>query len=79
MKTPEKEVPRLIDINEVSQQTALGKSTLRCWVKLGRFPAGYKVSKSKTLWLQSDINEWILRTTQRRRIPSLIGGSHDCA
>lgn len=50
---------RLLDINAVSELTSLGKSTIRLWESLGKFPKSIKLSQTKRVWLESDLNKWI--------------------
>jgi predicted DNA-binding transcriptional regulator AlpA len=55
------EVNQLKDINQTSAIVSLGKSTIRLWEAEGRFPRSIKLSKTKRVWLLSDIDNWILR------------------
>lgn len=51
---------RLLDINAVSRITSLGKSTIRLWESLGKFPKSIKLSQTKKVWLESDLDKWIV-------------------
>ena len=55
---------RLLDIESVSQATTLGKSTIRLWESQERFPKSIKLSQSKRVWIESEINDWILSKSQ---------------
>ena len=51
---------KFIDLNKVSEACSLGKSTVLLWETQGRFPKAVRLSKTKRVWLESDINDWIL-------------------
>ncbi len=51
---------RFISIKEACHRSCLGKTTLLKWEAEGNFPKAVRLSKSKRVWLESDINEWIL-------------------
>lgn len=52
--------PRLLELGEVSKQTSLGRSTVLAWEATGRFPRAVRLSRSKRVWLESDVAAWIL-------------------
>ena len=54
------EVNKLIKIDLVSNLTSLGKSTILLWESQGKFPSAIRLSKTKRVWLLSDIENWIL-------------------
>lgn len=37
----------------------IAKSTIEAWVKIGKFPAPVKLSKTVTAWRNSDIHAWL--------------------
>ena len=50
---------QLIRIHEVSQMVSLGKSTIRLWVALGKFPPPIPLSATIKVWKAQDILKWI--------------------
>ena len=52
-------IKKLIRIHEVSQLVSLGKSTIRLWVALGKFPAPIPLSATIKVWKAQDIEKWI--------------------
>lgn len=54
-------INKFLDLNEVSKICSLGKSTVLLWASQGRFPHAVRLSKTKRVWLESDIDEWILK------------------
>ena len=52
-------IKKLIRIQEVSQIVSLGKSTIRLWVALGKFPAPISLSPTIKVWKVQDIEKWI--------------------
>lgn len=52
-------IKKLIRIHEVSQLVSLGKSTIRLWVALGKFPPPIPLSPTIKVWKAQDIDNWI--------------------
>jgi predicted DNA-binding transcriptional regulator AlpA len=52
---------KFIDLNIVSKICSLGKSTVLLWESQGKFPKAVRLSKSKRVWLESDVSNWILK------------------
>jgi len=50
-----------LDINQASQIASLSKSTILLWESQGRFPRAVRLSKKKRVWLESDLNDWVLK------------------
>ena len=53
-----------LDINQASQIASLSKSTILLWESQGRFPKAVRLSKKKRVWLESDLNDWVLKMHQ---------------
>ena len=75
-KTPPREEPaldtpqvRLISKVEVMDRVGLTFPTIWQWMREGRFPLSREVAGGKALWLESEINEWILSRPVRRYLP----------
>lgn len=49
---------QLLGIKEVSNETTLGRSTIRLWVKTRQFPAPIRCSSNLNLWRFGDIRLW---------------------
>jgi predicted DNA-binding transcriptional regulator AlpA len=54
-------INKFLDINKVSHICSLGKSTILLWESQGRFPKAVRLSKTKRVWLESDINDWVIK------------------
>lgn len=54
------ENPRFKRLEEVSNQTSLGKSTILAWESQGRFPKAVRLSPTFRVWLESDVDAWML-------------------
>ncbi|CAM3699674.1 AlpA family transcriptional regulator [Polynucleobacter arcticus] len=52
--------PRFVRLDHVANQTGLGKSTILAWEATGRFPKAIRLSTTLRVWLESDIDNWIL-------------------
>ena len=52
--------PRFVRLDHVANQTGLGKSTILAWEATGRFPKAVRLSTTLRVWLESDIDNWIL-------------------
>ena len=55
------ELNRFKNINETSEIVSLSKSTILSWESQGRFPKAVRLSKKKRVWLESDLNTWVLK------------------
>ena len=49
------------DINQASEIVSLSQSTIIAWEAEGKFPKAVRLSKKKRVWLESDLNEWVLK------------------
>jgi len=56
--------PKFIKLPEVANQTGMGKSTILAWESQGRFPKAVRLSKTIRVWLQQDIDSWVLSKVQ---------------
>jgi len=54
------EAPRFLKLEEISNKTKLGKSTILAWESQGRFPAAVRLSPAFRVWLESDVNSWMM-------------------
>ncbi len=50
---------RILKIPEVSQRTALSKSSIYDLIKAGQFPKQIKLSARSVGWLESDVDNWL--------------------
>ena len=50
---------KLLRLKDVSEQTSLGKSTVRLWVAQGKFPQPIALSKTIKVWRSLEIRNWI--------------------
>ena len=62
---PAAESPRFLSIQEVARRTDFGKSTVLSWESQGKFPRAIRLSATKRVWLEADINAWILEQHKR--------------
>ena len=56
---------KAIRLRQVVDQTKIGKSKIYQMIKDGEFPAPFKAGAS-SLWLQSEVNAWILKKASVR-------------
>jgi prophage regulatory protein len=54
------EAPRFLKLEEISNKTKLGKSTILAWESQGRFPAAVRLSPAFRVWLESDVHNWMM-------------------
>lgn len=52
---------KFIKLQEVSNLTTLGKSTILAWESKGNFPKAVRLSKTLRVWLLEDIQSWIFK------------------
>jgi prophage regulatory protein len=60
-------VAEYLNINEVSDRTKIGRSTIYKWMSDGKFPQAHRRGEKCTRWLSSDIEAWI---QDGQRVPS---------
>ncbi|MCW2410848.1 MULTISPECIES: helix-turn-helix transcriptional regulator [unclassified Sphingobium] len=53
-------IPRLLNIAQVKERTALGKTAIYARIKLGIFPAPVRLSQRCSRWREEEINNWIM-------------------
>jgi predicted DNA-binding transcriptional regulator AlpA len=56
--------PQFVRLEQVAKRTSLGKSTVLAWEATGKFPKAIRLSATLRVWLESDINNWIVSKTQ---------------
>ena len=54
------EAPCFLKLEEISNKTKLGKSTILAWESQGRFPAAVRLSPAFRVWLEADVYKWML-------------------
>jgi len=54
------ENPRFKRIDDVSDITGMGKSTILAWESQGRFPKAVRLSPTFRVWLEADVHKWML-------------------
>ena len=52
--------PKFSKLDSVSEQTGMGKSTILAWESTSRFPRAVRLSPTIRVWLQDDVDQWIL-------------------
>lgn len=57
--------PKFSKIDSVSSQVGLGKSTLLAWEATGRFPRAVRLSPTVRVWLQQDVDNWVLEKHEK--------------
>jgi predicted DNA-binding transcriptional regulator AlpA len=62
------EQPRFKSLPEVSEITQLGKSTILAWESQGKFPKAIRLSKTRRVWLEQDIHQWMLSQHAERLV-----------
>ena len=59
---------RFLRIGEVAHKTGMGKSTVLAWENLGRFPRAVRLSPTLRVWLESDVDNWIVEKHAKARV-----------
>jgi len=62
----EKPPPKLLTKVQVLDRVGVTFPTIWKWMREGRFPRSRVVGDSKSVWLESEINEWILALPERQ-------------
>lgn len=51
--------PKFVRLDEVSQITGLGKSTILAWESQGKIPRAVRLSPTFRVWLEEDVHHWM--------------------
>jgi|FLOH01.1.fsa_nt_gi predicted DNA-binding transcriptional regulator AlpA len=65
--------PKFSKIDSVASQVGLGKSTVLAWESTGKFPRAVRLSHTVRVWLQQDIDNWILEQ-HGKSLTKKVGG-----
>lgn len=57
-------IDRHLKITDVMEVTRLSRSTIKTWVKDGRFPAPVKIGTRLVRWPESVVAEWMKGNAQ---------------
>ena len=57
---------RFIKLPEVMNKTGLGRSTIYASMKAGDFPKSIQLNKKNSVWLESEINDWMTDKINKR-------------
>jgi prophage regulatory protein len=52
--------PRFIKLDVTAEKVGMGKSTVLAWEATGRFPRAVRLSPTLRVWLEADVDRWIL-------------------
>ena len=61
----EKRLARFLTLPQVSDLTALGKSTILAWEKKGLFPLAVRLTRGKRVWFEGSVRGWIFEQTNK--------------
>ena len=54
------------NLEEISNKTKLGKSTILAWEAQEKFPKAVRLSKTRRVWLEQDVHHWMLNQHAER-------------
>ncbi len=57
--------PRFIKLDATAHKVSMGKSTVLAWEATGRFPRAVRLSATLRVWLEDDVDNWILEQHAR--------------
>jgi predicted DNA-binding transcriptional regulator AlpA len=60
-------------LEAVAHKVGMGKSTLLAWESSGKFPRAVRLSPTIRVWLQQDIDNWILEQ-HGKSLTNNVGG-----
>ncbi len=56
---------QVLGIDRVEAKTDLSRTTIYRKIKEGEFPPGFKISRKRRVWEETDIDNWISDLMQR--------------
>jgi len=60
-------VSKFLRERDVLERTRLARSTMRCYVQRGTFPAPIKIGARASAWIESEIEGWMRARIQQSR------------
>ena len=72
------EQPTLVFLSkqQVLKKIPITAPTLWAWVRAGKFPRPRAISPNKTVWLASEVDEWMQARPHREYKPITTGDNH---
>lgn len=64
---------KFVRLNRVKELTGLGRSQIYNLGKQGRFPPRYKILANTTVWIEDEIQTWMIDRVTQCRCPSFFG------
>lgn len=61
-------------LEAIAQQVAMGKSTILAWESTGKFPRAVRLSPTIRVWLQQDVDNWIVEQHEKSLTNNAGGG-----
>ncbi len=65
--------PKFSKLDSVASQVGMGKSTVLAWESTGKFPRAVRLSTTIRVWLQQDIDNWVLEQHGKHSLTKLGG------
>ena len=66
---------RYLRLPATADKTGMGGSTILAWEALGKFPRAVRLAPNLRVWLESDIDDWILAQHAKRNSPPRLSGA----
>lgn len=57
---------KIIRLPEVLNRVGLGRSSIYAGIKMGTFPKQVKLGERSAGWMESEINDWIIKQASNR-------------
>ena len=64
---------KFVRLDRVKELTGLGRSQIYSLGKQGRFPRRYKILANTTVWIEEEIQTWMIDRVTQCGYPSLFG------
>lgn len=56
----------ILNVNQVSKKTTLGRSSIYAYTAAGKFPASVRIGVGKVGWVEAEVDAWLQACVEAR-------------
>jgi len=56
----------ILNVNQVSKKTTLGRSSIYAYTAAGKFPASVRIGVGKVGWVEAEVDAWLQSRVEAR-------------
>jgi prophage regulatory protein len=58
----------ILNVNQVSKKTSLGRSSVYAYTAAGKFPASVRIGVGKVGWVEAEVEAWLQARVEARDV-----------